>query len=113
MKHNYLFRTAILSGMVVASCLSVKAYEESNTLREVPKTPVTISENGSLVTKLTPVWERQLLNNDANQNQMSMAVANGNIYVCVDYYDAFLMVPLVVVMLYGSILQKLTRMTMR
>lgn len=88
MKHNYLFRTAILSGMVVASCLSVKAYEESNTLREVPKTPVTISENGSLVTKLTPVWERQLLNNDANQNQMSMAVANGNIYVCVDYYDA-------------------------
>lgn len=88
MKHNYLFRTAILSGMVVASCLSVKAYEESNTLREESKTPVTISENGSLVTKLTPVWERQLLNNDANQNQMSMAVANGNIYVCVDYYDA-------------------------
>lgn len=88
MKHNCLFRPAILTCMVVASCLSVKAYEESNTLREVPTTPVTISENGSLVTKLTPVWERQLLNDDANQNQMSMAVANGSIYVCVDYYDA-------------------------
>lgn len=88
MKHNCLFRPAILTCMVVASCLSVKAYEESNTLSEVPTTPVTISENGSLVTKLTPVWERQLLNDDANQNQMSMAVANGSIYVCVDYYDA-------------------------
>ena len=88
MKLNCLFRPAILTGMVVASCLSVKAYEESNTLREVPTTPVTISENGSLVTNLTPVWERQLSNDDAYQNQMSMAVANGNIYVCVDYYDA-------------------------
>lgn len=88
MKHNCLFRPAILTGMVVASCLSANAYVESNTLREVSKTPVTISENGSLVTKLTPVWERQLINDDANQNQMSMAVANGNIYVCVDYYDA-------------------------
>lgn len=87
MKHNYLFRTAILSGMVVASCLSVKAYEESNTLRGELTTPVTISENGSLVTRLTPVWERQLSNDDANQNQMSMAVANGNIYVCVDYFN--------------------------
>lgn len=87
MKLNCLFRPAILTGVVVASCLSVKAYEESNTLREVSTTPVTISENGSLVTKLTPVWERQLLNDDANQNQMSMAVANGSIYVCVDYYD--------------------------
>lgn len=88
MKLNCLFRPAILTGMVVASCLSVKAYEESNTLHKVSTTPVTISENGSLVTKLTPVWERQLLNNDAYQNQMSMAVANGNIYVCVDYLDA-------------------------
>lgn len=88
MKHFCFFRPAILTCMVVASCLSVKAYEESNTLREVPTTPITISENGSLVTKLTPVWERQLLNDDANQNQMSMAVANGSIYVCVDYYDA-------------------------
>lgn len=87
MKLNCLFRPAILTGVVVASCLSVKAYEESNTLREGSTTPVTISENGSLVTKLTPVWERQLLNDDANQNQMSMAVANGSIYVCVDYFN--------------------------
>lgn len=88
MKHNCLFRPAILTGMVVASCLSANAYVESNTLRGELTTPVTISENGSLVTRLTPVWERQLSNDDANQNQMSMAVANGNIYVCVDYYDA-------------------------
>lgn len=87
MKHNCLFRPAILTGMVVASCLSANAYVESNTLRGELTTPVTISENGSLVTKLTPVWERQLSNDDANQNQMSMAVANGNIYVCVDYFN--------------------------
>ena len=88
MKHNCLFRPAILTGMVVANCLSANGYVESNTLRGELTTPVTISENGSLVTRLTPVWERQLSNDDANQNQMSMAVANGNIYVCVDYYDA-------------------------
>lgn len=87
MKHNCLFRPAILTGMVVASCLSANAYVESNTLRGELTTPVTISENGSLVTRLTPVWERQLSNDDANQNQMSMAVANGNIYVCVDYFN--------------------------
>ena len=88
MKHFCFFRPAILTSMVMASCLFANAYVESNTLCEVPTSPVTISENGSLVTKLTPVWERQLLNDDANQNQMSMAVANGSIYVCVDYYDA-------------------------
>lgn len=60
MKHNCLFRPAILTGMVVASCLSANAYVESNTLRGELTTPVTISENGSLVTRLTPVWERQL-----------------------------------------------------
>lgn len=87
MKHNCLFRPAILTSMVVASCLSANAYVESNKLRDVLTTPVNISENGSLVTKLTPVWERQLSNDDANQNQMSMAVANGNIYVCVDYFN--------------------------
>lgn len=87
MKHFCFFRPAILTSMVMASCLFANAYVESNTLCEVPTSPVTISENGSLVTKLTPVWERQLLNDDANQNQMSMAVANGNIYVCVDYFN--------------------------
>lgn len=87
MKHNCLFRPAILTSMVVASCLFANAYVESNTLRGELTTPVTISENGSLVTKLTPVWERQLSNDDANQNQMSMALANGNIYVCVDYFN--------------------------
>lgn len=87
MKLNCLFCPAILSGMVMASCLSVMAYGESNTLREKSTTPVTISENGAFVTKMSPVWECQLLNADAYQNQMSMAVANGNIYVCVDYFE--------------------------
>lgn len=84
-KRNLLFLTVwTLSGF-----LSYQAFaDDGNTTEIRTLTPeIEISKEGVLTTSLSPIWELQLSNEDANQNQSSMAVANGYIYMCVDYYS--------------------------
>lgn len=84
-KRNFLFLTvSALSGFSSYGAFA----NDVNTAELRNLTPeIEISKEGVLTTSLSPIWELQLTNEDANQNQSSMAVTNGYIYICVDYFS--------------------------
>lgn len=78
----------LTSLLLTATALPSRAAEESIADHK-PATTTGVIALGPTDThfNFTTLWEKQFANNDANQDQMSMAVSAGNIFIGLVYYD--------------------------